>query len=116
MNLTWNKCVGDKWCPFLTVNLDHSVFQALEGVYIIWHGGQTPWTVAIGYGPIATKLKNQRLNKDILGYSNLGLFVTWARVDPLSRDGVARFLSDRLRPKVETIPLINAPIQVNLPW
>lgn len=22
MNLAWNKCEGDKWCPFLTVNLE----------------------------------------------------------------------------------------------
>ena len=24
MNLNWIKCEGNKWCPFLTVNLDHA--------------------------------------------------------------------------------------------
>lgn len=42
MNLIWNKWGGDKWCPFLTVNLDHSLFQSVEGVYIIWHGERVP--------------------------------------------------------------------------
>ena len=33
MTLNWNKCEGDNWCPFLTVNLKHAHFQSLEGVY-----------------------------------------------------------------------------------
>ena len=49
MQVNWNKC-GDQnpqWCNLLTLDLpQHSHFRnLLEGVYIIWHGGQTPWTV-----------------------------------------------------------------------
>ncbi len=116
MNLTWNKCEGDKWCPFLTVNLDHAHFQSLEGVYVIWHGGQTPRTVYVGRGAVADRLKAHRLEQEILQYNPLGLFVTWARVDQASRDGVERFLAERLQPKIGTHSSLAASIQVNLPW
>jgi len=116
MNLYWNKCEGDEWCPFLTVNLDHAFFQSLEGVYVIWHGGQTPSTVYVGKGAIASRLRDHRQKQEILQYSPLGLFVTWARVDPSSQDGVERFLADRLQPKVGTRSPEARPIDVNLPW
>jgi hypothetical protein len=116
MNLTWNKCEGDKWCPFLTVNLDHPHFQFLEGVYVIWHGGQAPWTVYVGQGAIADRLRAHRQEQEILQYSHLGLFVTWAQVDRASRDGVERFLAERLAPRIGTRSPLAAPIQVNLPW
>lgn len=116
MNLTWNKCEGDKWCPFLTVNLEHPHFQSLEGVYVIWHGGQTPWTVYVGQGTIAERLRAHRQEQEILRYSHLGLFVTWTRVDRVSRDGVERYLAERLQPRVGTRSPMAAPIQVNLPW
>ena len=35
MNVNWIKCQGDKWCPFLTLNLDHAHFTNLSGVYVI---------------------------------------------------------------------------------
>lgn len=116
MNLYWNKCQGDAWCPFLTVNLDHSHFQSLEGVYVIWHGGQTPWTVYVGQGAIADRLRAHRENSDILQYSHLGLFVTWAPVDRLSRDGVERFLAEKLQPRAGERTPAATPVSVNLPW
>lgn len=116
MNLDWNKCEGDKWCPFQTVNLDHSHFQSLGGVYVIWHGGQNASTVYVGQGDIADRLRVHRQNQEILRYSNLGLFVTWASVNAASREGVERFVSERLRPKVGARSPDAQPIQVNLPW
>lgn len=116
MNLTWIKCEGDKWCPLLTVNLDHSHFSALEGIYVIWHGGQAPWTVYVGQGIVAERLRTHRGDQEILQYSHLGLFVTWARVDQPSRDGIERFLSESLRPRVGSRTPAVPPIQVNYPW
>ena len=116
MNLTWNKCVGDKWCPFLTVNLDHEHFRGMEGVYVIWHGGQAPWTVYVGQGAIADRIRAHRQEKEILQYSPLGLFVTWAQVQTGSRDGVERSLIERLGPKVGTRSPLAPSIQVNPPW
>ena len=50
MQLKWNKCTNDKWCPLNTVNLEDEHFDDMEGVYIIWHGGQSPKTVRVGQG------------------------------------------------------------------
>ena len=116
MQLSWIKCEGDTWCKFLTVNLDHPHFHGLEGVYIIWHGGQHSATVYVGQGEVAARLKDHRNDKDILRYSPQGLFVTWTRVDRTSRDGVERYLANRLAPKVGTHHPQAAPITVNLPW
>jgi hypothetical protein len=114
--LTWNKCEGDKWCPFLTVNLQHPHFQNLGGIYVIWHGGQNPWTVYVGQGDIADRLAAHRLNPQILQYNSLGLFVTWASVVPGLRDGIERFLANKLQPKEGAAHPDVAPIETNLPW
>lgn len=116
MTLSWNKCEGNAWCPFLTVNLDHPTFRSLEGVYVIWHGGQTPWTVYVGQGAIADRLRAHRQEQAILQYSHLGLFVTWAYVPSASRDGVERFLADQLRPRAGVHHPNVFPTPVNLPW
>jgi hypothetical protein len=114
--LNWNKCEGDAWCPFLTVNLQHPHFQNLEGVYIIWHGGPNPATVYVGQGNIAERLRCHRTEPNILQYSSLGLFVTWASVSAPSRDGIERYLADTLKPKEGVLHPYSAPIGVNLPW
>lgn len=115
--LTWNRCEGNQWCPFLTVNLQHPHFRGMTGVYIIWHGGQNPWTVYVGQGDIADRLTEHRSDPRILQYSSLGLFVTWASVtlQPV-RNGIERYLAEQLRPRVgEANPNV-PPIAANLPW
>jgi len=114
--LYWTKCEGDIWCPFLTVNLQHPLFQHLEGVYIIWHGGERPRTVYVGQGNIAERLSAHRSDRQILGYSSLGLFVTWARVDSAARDGIERYLADQLQPIVGAAHPDTTPIPATLPW
>jgi len=114
--LNWNKCERNAWCPFLTVNLQHSHFQNLEGVYIIWHGGQNPATVYVGQGNIADRIRAHRTEPNILFYSSLGLFVTWASVPALSRDGIECYLAQTLKPKEGFAHPNCAPIGVNLPW
>src|SRR2546425_7002427 len=115
--LTWNRCDGNQWCPFLTVNLQHPHFHNLVGAYIIWHGGQNLWTVYVGQGDIANRLAAHRSDAHILQYSSLGLFVTWASVatQPV-RDGIERYLAEQLQPRVgQAYPNV-PPIGVNLPW
>ena len=114
--LSWIKCDGNQWCSLLTVNLSHPHFQGLEGVYIVWHGGSSPWTVYVGQGVIRDRIAAHRIDKDILQFSHLGLFVTWAQVEAQWRDGIERFLADRLQPKVGVAHPAVAPISVNLPW
>ena len=117
MNLDWIKCEGNKWCPFLTLNLDHAHFTNLSGVYVIWHGGANPETVYVGKGQIARRIRFHRNSDEILKFSHLGLFVTWAQVLSSHQEGVERFLAESLNPKVgEHHPRIAPPISVNFPW
>jgi hypothetical protein len=115
MSLNWIKCEGVQWCNFMTVNLAHQHFVGLEGVYIIWHGGQNPHTVYVGQGKIAERLAAHRLEPQILQYLSYGLFVTWAPLNS-GRDGVERFLTDVLKPLVTRRAPDVPPVRVGLPW
>lgn len=116
MILNWIKCGGSQWCNFLNLNLDHSHFDGLEGVYIIWHGAPSPAVVRIGQGNIRERLKEHRQDSTILAYKVSGLYATWASVDRYSRDGVERYLAEKWKPKVgDKFPIIT-PIAVNSPW
>ena len=116
MQMNWIKCQGNVWCNLHTVDLNHSHFNNLEGVYIIWHGGSNPKTVYVGQGNIRERLTQHRSNAQIQLYSGLGLFVTWASVSSLHRDGVERFLADNLHPLVGHVYPTAMPIQVIIPW
>lgn len=116
MRLDWMKCQSGNWCGFFDVDLNHQHFDGMEGVYIIWHGGQNPATVYTGQGFIRDRIRDHRSESSILRFESYGLSVTWAEVAPSFRDGVERFLANQLSPKVgDRHPLI-PPISVNLPW
>lgn len=116
MTLVWNKCQGDAWCPFMTVDVDHSHFQGMEGVYVIWHGGTNPKTVYVGKGDIAERIKAHRNEANIKEYLPNGLFVTWARVAAPSRDGVESYLIQALQPLENRNTPTASPMKVNHPW
>jgi len=65
MNLTWNKCQGDDWCSLKSVDLDNSHFDNMEGVYVIWHGGNDAKTVRIGQGVIRDRLAAHRDDPEV---------------------------------------------------
>lgn len=119
LSLSWIKCSGaggEVWCDLINLNLNHEHFETMEGVYIIWHGGQNPAVVRLGQGFIGYRLSEHRQDPAILAYKNQGLFVTWTRVQASHRDGVERFLAQSLNPKVGgRFPDVR-PIEVNLPW
>lgn len=115
MRLTWNKCKGDVWCPLDSLNLKHEHFDDMEGVYIIWHGGDQPATVRVGQGVIRDRFKAHLKDKDIQAYKHFGLYVTWASVPPVYRDGIEAYLGEILEPLVgERFPN-RKQIKVNLP-
>jgi hypothetical protein len=117
LDLVWTKCQGDVWGSLINIDLTHPYFDKIEGVYIIWHGGRNPRVVRVGQGVVRDKLNVQRKNKAILQYKNSGpLRATWATVDARYRDGVERYLTERLEPLVEDRPLTVLPIEVNLPY
>jgi len=116
MHLNWIRCEGDHWCNLLTLNLKHPHFDALEGVYIIWHGAPDPRVVYIGQGVIKERLEEHRNDPSFGGFIDRGLFATWASVAVSSRNGVERYLADKWMPILgERRPDAN-PIEVNSPW
>lgn len=115
MKLHWNKCFGDAWCELYTVDLSDPHFEALEGVYVIWHGGRAPNCVMVGQGPIRERLTLHRADPAVQQYARHELFVTWAQVPASARSGVERFLIEELCPKVDCHLPDVPPVAVNLP-
>lgn len=116
ITVNWIKCDGGSWCTLLNVNLNHDHFDGMEGVYIVWHGGDNPATVRVGQGVIRDRIREHRDDDEVLQYSHLTLYVTWASVSAGNRDGVERYLAENLNPKVgHRFPQVR-PIRVNFPW
>lgn len=112
MQLAWQKCLGDVWGPLLTVDLSHSHFNSMEGVYIIWQGNGP--VIRVGQGIIRDRLSAHRRDTAITAYQNL--YVTWAPVSATYRNGVERYLANILKPRVgDAFPNVN-PIPAFLPW
>ena len=116
MKLNWIKCQSEVWCKLNSVNLKHEHFNNLSGVYMIWHGGQTPAVVYIGQGEIKDRIAEHRQNPDIQSFKPQGLYVTWASVNQNARNGVEAYLAHIWRPKVGSNHPVAAHIEVNSPW
>lgn len=116
ISLNWIKCGNDSWCSLNVVNLNNMHFNSLEGVYIIWHAGVNPKVVRVGQGDIKDRLFKHREDEEVQKYSNLGLFVTWARTSVVERDGIERYLGETLKPLVGSKFPDALPIEVNFPW
>jgi hypothetical protein len=113
--LRWIKSTENQWLPLNTFNIDG--INTDFGVYVIWHGSPSPWTVRVGQGDIADRLSCHREDYEVQAYkTNGGLWVTWAAVAPVQADGIERYLADELRPKVGTRWPNVTPLPVNLPW
>jgi hypothetical protein len=110
--VTWAKGPENEWLDFLKCDLTN---VQTFGVYIIWHAGERPKTVYIGYGHVKERLHAHCMDSRILTYLPKGLLVTWAEVPAMDAAGVVRYLADRLRPLVEVQRLDVRPIPVNSP-
>lgn len=117
MILNWIKCETNQWCNFFNLNLGHSHFDGLDGVYIIWHGAPNPAVVYVGQGNIRDRLTAHRNEPAIIAFGlNYALYVTWASVPVPSRNGVERFLADIWNPLVGDSHPQAIPIPVNQPF
>ena len=119
MNVSWIKCNNDNWCRLKTVNLDN---VTTRGVYTIGHqSSATIHTVYVGQGDVAERLEDHRsgdneTSKAILEYEEKGtLYATWASIGVLDRDGVERYVADKLKPLVGSRHPDVDSIEVNLP-
>ena len=110
------KCVGDLWCNFYNLNLNHPHFNDLEGIYIIWRGAPNPAVIYIGQGNIKQRIFVHRNEPAITRFGQNELFVTWASVPTSYRDGIERYLADIWNPLVGSQHPNVSPISVNSPW
>ena len=113
LQLTWGRCIGNRWCRLDTVDLSNEVFDGLEGVYLIWHGGNQ--FVYVGQGDIRDRLGRHRNDPRIQAYAESGLYTSWASVPARQRDGVETYLSEVCQPLVGERRPDAVPIKVNLP-
>ena len=102
------------------IDLSHSHFNNLSGVYVIWYrqGGRNT-TVYAGQaknGLIRNRLSAHRDNPKIQSYASKTLYVAWAKAMSYEIDGIEKYLHNTLNPLVtERTPNADA-IHVNLPW
>ncbi len=118
LSLQWMKPKQDgeaRWCDLFTVPLEHSHFNGMEGVYVIWHHGLNP-VLRVGQGCIREELASERHSQDLLDlHADEPVFVTWARVSQEDREGVQRYLAETLNPQVIVHVPDADPVTVNLP-
>lgn len=117
MEVDWIQCKGGVWCDLFKVDLNHSIFDGLDGVYIIWHGNdQNRQILRVGYGNIRQELQENKNDLAMQAFAHLGVRVTWAEISSLKRKGVNFYLNRELEPSLEK-PYPNAmAMSVNLPW
>lgn len=114
MQLNWIKSDKNTWLSFDRVDLGHSHFDDMEGVYVIFRGDGP--TIRVGQGTIRERITEHRQNPLIQAAKERQVtFATWAVVPDYFRDGVEAFLAEQLTPLVgERFPDVPQ-IQVNLP-
>jgi hypothetical protein len=118
MHQTMNKIQVDwirpnnDWFDLVTLDLGHTYFNNIEGVYIIWKANGP--VVRVGQGILKNRLDEHRNNKDILAHGHLK--VTWAPIASIYRNGIERYLANVLQPQVGLAFPNVLPTPVNLPW
>ena len=108
---------NNDWFDFLRLNLDSSYFIDKRGVYVIWYASPgTAKVVKLGSGNISERLKEHRLNPDIIRYASYGqLKVSWIILGESEFLGVEKYLARVYSPLVgDRYPEDINEIQVNL--
>ena len=114
LHLDWMKCDDGSWCRLGGVDLGGPRLNDLLGVYVIWTARGR--AIYVGQGRIRERLQGHRGDPSILQYREGELWVTWASVAAQDmRDGIERYLADRLRPAVGSAYPRVFPLAVNLP-
>lgn len=116
MTLWWDKCQGDNWCDLNNVNLDHSHFGGMEGVYITLHGGPDPATISVGQRIIRDRLRAYHHDRAIRACSANRLFVSGAGVMAPDCDEVKAYLAANLKAHVGERFTKHTSVRINLPW
>lgn len=92
-----------------------------DGVYVIYQPGSAltpPRTIYVGQGVVADRLGQHRTNQTMkaLDTRTPRLYVAFAAVSVMNRDGVEAWLADRLQPMLGDAHPTAMPVAVNLPF
>ena len=104
LQLDWEICDTDDWCPLYAVDLTNPYFDNLGGVYIIFYlgsGKRKGKVVRVGQGVIMDRIAAHREEWQIKAHRQRDLLITWAPVPYLQRDGVERYLASKWHPLVD---------------
>lgn len=113
LTVVWEKDRAGNWFIFEPGNID-SVHGT--GVCVVWHEGNPPATVCVGHGDLAQCLHEFYENRAVNMYRRIGpMRFTWAEMSMVMQRGVARYLSEQLKPAFEDTATLVKSIPVNLP-
>ena len=113
LTVDWEKDPDGQWYTFEAHHID---FVHGSGVCVVWHEGDAPATVCVGHGDLAQCLYEMYENRAINMYRKLGTMrFTWAEVPSGAQSGVARFISEQLKPVFDDIATLVPRVPVNLP-
>ncbi len=115
LQLQWTKTSDNKWLRLSEVEFER---VNTAGVYILWHGGQSPAVIHVGAGDVGTRLRDHHNNLYIRRYENMGeLMVTWTAINSLAqRDGVETYLNKLCKPLISDVRFVAPALPVISPF
>lgn len=116
MTAEWYRCKGGVWCNLFKLDLNHKYLEDMWGVFIIWTGEEEARVLKVGAGDIQKELITIKRDIAIKAFSNHGLYVSWAEVSSLKRNGIQAYLFNKLNPIMQDRVSKTIPISINLPW
>ncbi len=115
MTVEWIKCKGDTWCDLFKLDMNHSLLD-INGVFVIFGGNGVDDIIYIGCGNIKSELNKLVKDPAIVAFKSHGCFVTWAHTNKLTQSGIANYLINNLKPKLNPKASKSLNVTVNLPW
>jgi hypothetical protein len=113
VTVDWEKDPYGQWYPFKADNLDRTFGG---GVCLVWCEGENEAALFVGHGDLPHVLHEFYENRAVAMYRKLGaLKFTWAEMPQSLQRGVARYLTEQLRPVFEDSAALVPAIVVNLP-
>ncbi len=116
----WVRSAKKRFHRFLRLDPEGEGLTRTSGVYVIWHAGVRPAWIYVGRSAdLAAALHHHGHNRAITKHEvHGGLYVTWALVREEYQDGVVKYLTDSLKPRVENPefrPTDVIPVPVTIP-
>lgn len=113
--LYWNRCEGGAWGELFAVDFDDPHFDKLQGVFVVWQGGDKPAAIRVGGGALREGLKAVKADPAVEPFRGNTLLVSWAKADPAVLPGMEKYLHEALKPKTGGPPPTVPPQPVTPP-